>query len=87
MEKRLQKQLTNAQGKLNALNKQDFSCAADALQAAQKLSTSWKYHRLDALEIQACPHYNKAGRPAKNQSPDYFSYRIQAQVVRTDQAI
>ena len=87
LEKRLQKQLTNAQKKLNALNKQDFSCAADALQAAQKLNKIWRYHRLDALEIQACPHYNKAGRPAKNQSPDHCSYRIQAQVVTRDEAI
>ncbi|MGB3693425.1 MAG: IS1634 family transposase [Spirulinaceae cyanobacterium] len=87
LEKRLRKQLTNAQKKLNTLKQQDFSCAADAIKAAQKLSKSWKYHRLDALDIRVCPHYNKAGRPVKNQSPDHCSYRIQAQVVRTDEAI
>ncbi len=67
--------------------KQDFACAADAKQAADKLSRSLKYHCLELVEIKQIPHYNKAGRPTKNQSPQHFTYRVTAQVIPVDSVI
>ena len=46
--------------------KQNFACVADAKQAADKLSRTWKYHCLESVAIETYPHYNKAGRPTKN---------------------
>ncbi|MDJ0572588.1 MAG: hypothetical protein QNJ53_26600 [Pleurocapsa sp. MO_192.B19] len=69
--KRLTKQLKIATSELKSLMRQDFACAADARKAADKLSHSWKYHSLESVEIKTHAHYNKAGRPTKNQSPEY----------------
>lgn len=87
LEKRLTKQLKTATSKLKSLMRQDFACVADARKAADKLSRSWKYHCLESLEIKAHPHYEQAGRPAQNQSPEYFSYHVTAQVTSVKSVI
>ena len=89
LEKRLTKQLKIATSELKSLMKQDFACpkgyrfayAADAQTAADKLSRNWKYHSLESIAIETAPHYNQAGRPSKNQSPEHFTYRVTAQIV------
>lgn len=87
LEKRLTKQLKIATSKLKSLMKQDFACAADAKKASDKLSRSLKYHCLESVEIKNHAHYNKAGRPTKNQSPEHFTYRVTAQVISVDSVI
>ena len=75
--------------------KQDFACpkgyrsayVADAKKAADKLSRTWKYYCLESVAIETRPHYNKAGRPTKNQSPEHFTYRVTAQVVLNEEVI
>ena len=87
LEKRLTKQLKIATSELKSLMRQDFACAADARKAADKLSRSLKYHCLESVEIKTHAHYNKAGRPTKNQSPEHFTYRVTAQVIPVDSVI
>ena len=58
--------------------RQDFACVTDAKKAADKLSRSWKYHSLESVEIETHAHYKKAGRPTKNNSPEYFTHRVTA---------
>lgn len=87
LDRRLKKQLKIATSELKSLMKQDFACVADAKQAADKLSRSWKYHCLESVEIETHPHYNQAGRPSKNQSPESFTYRLTAQVVPVESVI
>ena len=87
LEKQLIKQLKIANSELKSLMKQDFACVADAKQAADKLSRRWKYHCLRSVEIETRPHYNKAGRPTKNQSPEHFTYCVTAQVVPLESVI
>ncbi|WP_019503367.1 IS1634 family transposase [Pleurocapsa sp. PCC 7319] len=87
LEKRLTKQLKIATSELKSLMRQDFACAADAKKAAEKLSRNWKYHSLELIDIETDAHYTKAGRPRKNQSPEHFTYRIEAQVVPVDEVI
>ena len=87
LEKQLTKQLKTATSELKSLMKQDFACVADAQQAADKLSRSWKYHSLESVEIETHAHYNKVGRPTKNQSAKRFSYRVTAQVVSLESVI
>ena len=68
--------------------KQNFACVADAKQAADKLSRSWKYHCLESVAVETHPHYNRAGRPTKNQFCEhYFTYRVTAQVVPLEEVI
>ena len=95
LEKRLTKQLKIATSELKSLMKQDFACpkgyrsayAADAHKAADKLSRNWKYHSLELIAIETAPHYNQAGRPSKNQSPEHFTYRVTAQIVPVESVI
>ena len=87
LEKRLTKQLKIATSELKSLMKQDFACVADAKQAADKLSRSWKYHSLESIDIETDAHYTKAGRPTKNQCPENFTYRVTAQVIPLDDVI
>ena len=87
LEKQLIKQRKIANSELKSLMKQDFACVADAKQAADKLSRTWKYHCLESVAIETHPHYNKAGRPTKNQSPEHFTYRVTAQVVPVEEVI
>ena len=87
LEKQLKKQLKIANSELKSLMKQDFACVADAKQAANKLSRRWKYHSLESVEIQTHPHYNRAGRPTKNQSPEHFTYRVTAQAIPVEEVI
>ncbi len=87
LDKRLTKQLKVAKSELKSLMKQDFACAADAKQAADKLKRSWKYHSLESIDIETDVHYLKAGRPTKNQSPEHFTYRVTAQVIPVEEAI
>ncbi len=87
LNKRLKKQHQKAQGELNRLMKQDFSCRNDAIVAAQKLSQAWKYHQLKLVEIETHLHYAQSGRPRKDQKPKYQSYRLKAQVVNEQDTI
>ncbi|MBE9044033.1 IS1634 family transposase [Pleurocapsales cyanobacterium LEGE 10410] len=87
LDKRLTKQLKVAKSKLKLLMQQDFACSADAQKAADKLSHSGKYHSLESVYIETHPHYSKAGRPTKNQSPENFTYRVTAQVIPVNEVI
>ncbi|MEO0936111.1 MAG: IS1634 family transposase, partial [Cyanobacteria bacterium J06641_2] len=95
LEKQLIKQLKIANSELKSLMGQDFACpkgyrsayVADAQKAADKLSRSWKYHCLGSVEIETHPHYNRAGRPTKNQSPEHFTYRVTSQVIPIEEVI
>ena len=87
LETKLAKQQKIAANQLKSLMNQDFACVADAQQAATYLSQSWQYHCLDNIEIQSIPHYSQPGRPTQNQSPEYFTYRIIAQVIPLEAAI
>lgn len=87
LEKRLAKQLKIATSELKSLMRQDFACVADAKQAADKLSRSWKYHCLESVQIESHPHYSQPGRPTKNQSPEYLTYRVIAQIIPVEKVI
>ena len=87
LEKQLIKQLKIANSELKSLMRQDFACVADAQQAADKLSRSWKYHCLESVQIESFAHYSQPGRPTKNQSPEHFTYRVTAQVIAVEKVI
>ena len=87
LEKRVTKQLKIVTSELKSLMKQDFACAADAQKAAEILTRNWKYHSLESIAIETHAHYNQAGRPSKNQSPEHFTYRVTAQIVPIESVI
>jgi transposase len=87
LKKRLNQQQRQAESELKQLMKQDFACAADALQAAHQLAQSWKELTLEDVEVETYRHYRQAGRPSKNQVPQACTYRVRAQVMRVEEVI
>jgi len=75
--KKLDKKIEEIQRKchqeLQILAGQDFACVADAITAAEKLSTKMKWHELSNIQTWEKPHYAKRGNP----KPDAkYMYRI-----------
>jgi transposase len=76
--KQYEKKSIADQKAFDTLCKQDFACEIDALAAAEKLTKKLKISTLNDLGTEAVPIFSKAGRPAKNSSPDGYKYRISA---------
>lgn len=68
LEKRPTKQLEQAQSQLRQLSQQEFACAADAIQAAQRFESQQRFHQLAELEIVEHKRHAKSGRPRKDEA-------------------
>jgi len=89
--KKLAKKIEEIQQKcvqeLQALAGQDFACVADAIAAAEKLSTKMKWHQLSNIQTVEKSHYAKRGKPKPDAVPSSISYRITASVIPVDSEI
>jgi transposase len=81
LQKRLDKQTTEQQVKLDSLCAQSFACEADAREALEKFERSLRWHQLAAVQVVTQPHYGKGGRPRKDQTPAHLTYHLQATLV------
>ncbi len=79
--KKLEQYQQNAAQDLQHLSTQEFACAADAMSAAQNLSTKMTWHQLCDLQTTEKRHYDKAGKPSKEDVPKCISYRVTATIV------
>jgi transposase len=88
---KLDKKILQLQNKcwsdLQGLSNQDFACAADAIAAAEKMSAGMIWHQLDNIQAVEKRHYQKAGKPGKDEVPKSISYRVTATVVVLDDHI
>jgi hypothetical protein len=64
-----------------------FACVADAIAAAEKLSTKMKWHQLDHIQTVEKPHYAKRCKPQPDAIPTSISYRVTATVRPIDSEI
>jgi transposase len=87
LEKRLGKQLELAQSQLRQLSQQEFACAADAIQAAQRFESQQHFHQLADLEVIEHKRHTKSGRPRKDAQPRQCYYLLRATVVPNEVAI
>jgi len=87
LEKRLAKQLSQAQSQLRQLCQQEFACAADALKAAKRFESQLRFHQLAALEVIEPPRHAKSGRPGKDAKPIHCHYQIRASLVPNPETI
>jgi transposase len=87
LDKKIEQIQQNCDQELKALAEQDFACVADALAAAEKLSTKMKWHKLDHIQTLEKPHYGQRGKPKPDAIPTSISYRITATVMPIDSAI
>jgi len=87
LDKKLNQIQQNCQQELQGLALQDFACVADALSAAEKLSTNMKWHQLSHIQTIEKPHYAKRGKPKPDAIATSISYRITATVIPIDSEI
>ena len=84
LDKKVQKIQQNCVQELKTLTLQDFACVADAIAAAEKLSTKMKVPKLSHIQTIEKPHYAKRGKPQPDAIPISISYRITATVIPID---
>ncbi len=87
LDKKVQKIQQNCIQELKTLTLQDFACVADAIAAAEKLSTKMKWHQLSNIQTIEKPHYAKRGKPQPDAIPTNISYRVTATVMPIDSEI
>lgn len=80
LDKKLEQQRQKQQKELDELGAQEFACEADGLKAAKAFEKKLKFHQLEDIEIEAKAHYQKRGRPNKNQVPSHYSFHILAKL-------
>jgi transposase len=87
IERQVEKHQKQAETQLRRQGKVDFNCAEDARNQAQTLAAHWRYHTLAEVQVVEHPHYERAGRPQADETPNRITYRLTAQVVADETAI
>ncbi|MEG4014127.1 MULTISPECIES: hypothetical protein [unclassified Microcoleus] len=65
MNKQVEKQKEKASTSLRKLSQPNFACEPDAKMALEKLSNSFKYHKINHIQYQKNAEYGQSGRPSK----------------------
>ncbi|MEM6613768.1 MAG: IS1634 family transposase [Cyanobacteria bacterium P01_C01_bin.72] len=87
LDKRIAKAQTKKAKTLKDLSAHPFACETDALDAAKLFAKKLKYHRLTNIGVQLKPHYAQPGRPPKGESPQRYTYHLQAALVLDEAAV
>jgi transposase len=80
LDKTLEQETKRQSKSLDALAIEAFACEADARLAANAFAKKLTFHQLESVDIEARPHYEKQGRPAKDERPSHFSFHLKAQL-------
>jgi transposase len=81
LDKKLEQIQQNCHQQLQVLAGQGFACVADAVAAAEKLSSQMKWHELTDIQTLEKPHYAKRGKPKADAIPTRICYRVSATVI------
>ena len=87
LEKRIKKAETQVSRQVKQFAKQGFSCADDARKQGEQLDKSWRYHRVQSLEVESKTHYGRRGRPKPGDVPQGVTYHVQVTVVVDEEAV
>jgi len=66
-----------------ALCKQSFACSKDAAKALKELKKELSISTVHNEEIIEVPAFKKRGRPAKDATPDFYTYRVSGDLAST----
>jgi transposase len=79
--KKIEQYRQKSQQELNRLATEEFACTEDAISAAQKLSKKMTWHELSDIQTVEKRHYDRAGKPSKDDVPQRISYRVTGIVI------
>ena len=89
--KRIEKQIKDSKSKaeqrLKKFEREEFSCEADALVAAKKLSKELALYELTEINIVEKQHYASAGKPSAKNIVVRTSYQVTASIVSDEKSI
>ena len=74
--KQVEKQKEKASTSLRKLSQPNFACEPDAKMDIEKLSNSFKYHKINNIQYQKTAEYGQSGRPSKLAMPTKIHYRV-----------
>ena len=88
LEKKLEELDERLERRWRQLRRERFNCQADARKALQSFAENLgDYHLLTEGELIPVRSYQKPGRPSKGKQPEVVGYRLEANLVRDEQAI
>jgi len=85
VDRQLDKQSASEHKKFNKLCKQEFACETDARNSLEALKKTLKATSVKQTDIECIAHYKEKGRPAKDQKPDSYTYRIKGDLQADEQ--
>lgn len=86
LDKKIDKELDEANKALRKLGRKEFSCKIDAKKALDAFSQKLKYHIIKEYKVDSINHYAKQGRPNKTDEPEK-AYCVQATLTKNDKNI
>ncbi len=87
LDKRIAKAQTKKAKALKDLSAHPGACETDALDAAKLFAKKLKYHRLTNIGVQLKPHYERPGRPSKEELPQRYTYHLQGTLALDEEAV
>ena len=87
LSKKIEQYQTKYLQELQTLSTQEFAYATDAINAAQNLSKTMKWHQLCDVESVEKPHDDRAGKPKKDAVPTRISHHVTGTVTLLDREI
>jgi transposase len=88
LEKQIEKQEEKTESMLRKLYRQNFACQADAESAIEKLSESWKYHRIKEIECQEKLVDKATATPNQKKNKERtIVYQISGRIERREEVI
>lgn len=84
--KQLDKQGQAAEKQLRRLSRREYPSPEAAQAAVAAVAAQWPFHQAQ-FDCQAIPHFEQAGRPARNQPPDFYTWQVTGQVLDDEASI
>jgi transposase len=83
----VEKEYESIQKELLHLQAKRFSCESDAKLDLNEKSKKWKFHLLDAVQIEQHKKFSKKGRPKPNEEPEKILYQITCSIIKNEEKI
>lgn len=88
---RLQERITDereeAAKQLRRLKRREYQSREAAKAALETVAQDWKFHTAEVFEFVRHGRYDRPGRPAKGQEPDYYVWQPVGKLIEDDDAV
>ncbi len=86
LRKRIDKARQEGEKELRRLGRREYPSPEAAQAAVDTLAERWPFHTA-SVSFELIPHFNQAGRPARNQAADYFMWKPVGEIHEDQEAV